>query len=161
MLDFFDIDYADEFDAVIQVYGELNTFPDDKRDRLLKIVHRALKKDGIFIFDVTTRALRKWAGVRKGWYVSDGGFWRPGRHLVLEQGWDYPGIDVWLDQFIVADDDGAAVYRNWFHDYNLGTIRTALENAGFEAEHVWNDLAGEKYSEGGDWIAIGAKVRKP
>lgn len=158
--DFFDIDYIGEFDAVIQVYGELNVFSDDKRDRLLKIVHRALKKDGIFIFDVTTRALRKWAGVQKGWYVSDGGFWRPGRHLVLEQGWDYPDIDVWLDQFIVVDDDGAAVYRNWFHDYDLGTIEAVLENAGFEAAHVWNDLAGEKYCEGGDWIAIGAKVRK-
>ncbi len=156
--DFFDIDYVGEFDAVIQVYGELNVFSDDKRDRLLKIVHRALKKDGIFIFDVTTRALRKWAGVRKDWYVSDGGFWRAGRHLVLEQGWDYPDIDVWLDQFIVADDDGAAVYRNWFHDYDLGTIKTVLENAGFETEQVWNDLAGEKYSEGGDWIAIEARV---
>ncbi|HEX2947885.1 MAG TPA: methyltransferase domain-containing protein [Clostridia bacterium] len=159
-LDFFDIDYVDEFDAVMQVYGELNTFSDEKRDRLLKIVHRALKNDGVFIFDVTTRALRNWAGIRNGWHVYDGGFWRPGRHVVLEQGWDYPGIDVWLDQFIVVDEDGAAVYRNWFHDYDLGTIKAVLKNAGFEADCVWNDLTGREYAEGGDWIALGAKVCK-
>lgn len=160
-LDFFDIDYTDEFDAVIQVYGELNTFSDDKRDRLLKIVHRALKKDGIFIFDVSTRDLRKKAGLQKGWYISDGGFWRPGRHLVLEQGFDYPDIAVWLDQYVVIDETGAAVYRNWFHDYDLGTIKAVLIKAGFETIHVWDDLTGVEYAEGGDWIALGAKVCKP
>jgi len=156
-LDFFDIDYIDEFDAVIQVYGELDTFSDDKRDRLLEIVHRALKKDGIFIFDITTRDLKGKIGLKNGWYVSNGGFWRPGRHLVLEQGFDYPDADLWLNQYIVADENGAAVYRNWFHDYDLGTIRAILKNAGFEADYVWNDLAGVKYTGGGDWIAIGAR----
>jgi iron-sulfur cluster assembly accessory protein len=124
--DFFDIDYTDKFDVVIQVYGELNVFSDDSRDRLLEIIGRALKKNGIFIFDVTTRELRKKAGLKKGWYVSDSGFWRPGRHFVLEQGYDYPETDLWLDQYIVVDEDGAAVYRNWFHDYNLGTIKAVL-----------------------------------
>lgn len=36
-MNFFDMDYTDEFDAVIQVYGELNTFSDAMRDRLLKL----------------------------------------------------------------------------------------------------------------------------
>lgn len=111
-MDFFDMDFSEEFDAVLQIYGELNTFADEKRDRLLKLIHRALKKNGVFVFDVSTRSLHMKYRGKNQWFVSEGGFWRPGRHLVLEQGFDYPGENVWLDQYIVVDERGAKVYRN-------------------------------------------------
>jgi len=157
-MNFFDMDYSNEFDAVIQVYGELNTFSDAMRDRLLKLVYKALKKDGIFIFDVTTRALRMKLGLKNGWYISDGGFWRPGKHLVLEQGFDYPKEDTWLDQYIVVDEHGSKVYRNWYHDYSLDSINAVLNAAGFNTKYVWNDLTGSPFTAGGDWIAIGAVI---
>jgi len=152
---FFDIDYSEEFDAVMQIYGEVCTFSDEKRDRLLVKICNALKTDGLFIFDVSTRAQRKKSGLKNNWYVSDGGFWRPDRHLVLEQGFDYAEYDVWLDQYIVVDyTDKVSVYRNWFHDYTPQSIGQALENAGFHIIYMWNDLTGTPYEEGGDWIAI-------
>jgi SAM-dependent methyltransferase len=155
-MNFFDLDFNEEFDAVLQIYGELNTFSDELRDRLLRLVHRALKKDGVFVFDVSTRALRAKHGLTNRWAVNEGGFWRPGRHLVLEQGYDYPAADVWLDQYIIADDSGIKVYRNWFHDYSLATIDPVLRKAGFQTKHVWNDLTGSSFTAGGDWIAIAA-----
>jgi len=154
-MDFLDIDYSSEFDVVMQIYGEMCTFSDAKRDELLAKIHKALNMGGLFIFDVSTRAQRMKNGLKNHWYVSDGGFWRPGRHLVLEQGFDYPEHDVWLDQYIIVDDnDNIAVYRNWFHDYSLQSIRQVLEKVGFQIVHVWNDLTGTIYEEGGDWIAI-------
>ena len=154
-INFSDVDYTSEFDAVLQIYGELCTFSDEKRDELLAKIYKALKMGGLFIFDVSTRAQRMKDGLRNRWYVSDGGFWRPGRHLVLEQGFDYPEHDAWLDQYIVVDDsDNVSVFRNWFHDYTLQSIRQVLEKEGFQIVHVWNDLTGTFYEEGGDWIAI-------
>lgn len=159
-IDFFDIEYRSEFDAVLQIYGELCTFSDAKRDELLAKIHKALKTDGLFVFDVSTRAQRMREGLKNRWYVSDGGFWRPGRHLVLEQGFDYPEHDVWLDQYIVVDDySNVSVYRNWFHDYNLQSITKVLEKAGFQVIYVWNDLTGTPFQEGGDWIAIVARKK--
>lgn len=155
-MNFFEMDYSDEFDAVIQVYGEINTFSDDMRDRLLNLVYKALKKDGILIFDVTTRELRMKNGIKNDWYVSDGGFWHPGKHLVLEQGFDYPAEDTWLDQYIVVDEQGYKIYRNWYHDYSLDSINEVLKSAGFNTKYVWNDLTGSPYIAGGDWIALGA-----
>ena len=155
-MNFFDMDYTNEFDAAIQVYGELCTFSNEMRDRLLRLIHRALKKDGVFVFDVTTRELRMKEGLKNNWYIDAGGFWRPGNHLVLEQGFDYPKSDVWLDQYIVVDDEGYNVYRNWFHDYSLESISTVLTAAGFGTKYAWNDLTGSSLTEGGDWIAIGA-----
>lgn len=154
LLNFFGIDFSGEFDAVMQCHGELNTFSDEKRDELLGILNRALKPGGRLIFDVTTREVRKKAGVQNGWYAADGGYWRPGPHFVLEQGFDYPDDDIWLNRYIVVDAERVAVYNLWFHDYTLETIRPVLKKAGFEIIKTWNDMTGTPYEEGGDNLTI-------
>lgn len=155
---FFDIAYDGVFDCVLQIYGELCTFSNETRNRLLKIIHRALRDDGRFIFDVSTRDLRMREGVKNRWYYSDGGFWRPNRHVVLEQGFDYPEYDTWLDQYTVIDEDGEIkTYRLWLHDYSLPTISQVLNNNGFEMEYVWSALDGAEYKDGSDWIAVVAR----
>lgn len=156
--DFFDINDEERFDCVLQIYGELSTFSDEARNHLLGIIHKALKKDGLFVFDVSTRVLRMREGLRNRWYFAEEGFWRPASHLVLEQGFDYPENDTWLNQYIVIDEDSKIkTYRIWFHDYSLQTITQVLNDNGFRVECVWNDLTGEVYADGGDWIAIAAR----
>lgn len=155
-LNFFDMEFKNEFDAVIQVYGELNTFNEEALERLLAAIRKALKEDGVFIFDVSTRKLRMKYKTQCNWYYCDKGFWRPGRHLVLEMGFDYPERDLWLDQYIVIDEIDCKVYRNWFHDYNLDTISAVLDKAGFKTAMVWDDLTCSEYTGEGDWIAIAA-----
>jgi SAM-dependent methyltransferase len=157
LADFFSIDFSGEFEAAMQIYGELNTFSDEKREAFLRGVYKALKPEGLFIFDVTTRELRNKEGAGNRWYLFDGGFWRPGKHLFLEEGFDYPEDDVWLDQYIIVDENEVRIYRNWFHDYSLGTIKDILEKAGFSILQIWNDLDGTPYEEGGDWLAVVAK----
>ena len=49
------------------------------------------------------------------------------------------------------------VYRDWFHDYSLTTIRDVMEKSGFSMVQVWNDLAGTPYEGGGDWIGVVAR----
>jgi cyclopropane fatty-acyl-phospholipid synthase-like methyltransferase len=157
LADFFSIDVSGTFDAVMQIYGELNTFSDEKRNAFLAMVYKALKPEGLFVFDVTTKVLRNKEGAVNRWYLFDGGFWRPGKHLFLEEGFAYPQEDVWLDQYIIIDEKQVTVYRNWFRDYSLDTINEVLENAGFEILQIWNDLDGTPYEEGGDWLAVVAK----
>lgn len=69
-MDFFDMDYTGEFDAVIQIYGELCVFSDEMRDKLLGLIRKALRQGGAFVFDVSTRTLRMKAGLKNRWYVS-------------------------------------------------------------------------------------------
>lgn len=159
-MNFLDMDYSDTFDVALQVYGEVNTFSDETRQKLFRLIHRALKKDGKFVFDVTTRAHRRIYGCKDCWYVSDEGFFSPRKHLVLERGFDYPDKDVWLDQYIVVEEQGLKVYRNWFHDFSLDGITAALQQAGFIVKDAWSNLAGEPYREDSEWIAIAAEVVK-
>lgn len=146
-----------QFDVALQIYGEINTYSDDLRDQLLSSIHRTLKPGGFFIFDVSTRNLRQKHGLKRHWHIEEQGFWRPGRCLVLEDGFDYPEEQVWLDQYIVVDDKKASVYRNWFHDYSLDSITDVLLTAGFSLSGIWNDLTGNIYTPDGDWISIAAQ----
>ena len=154
MMNFLDLDEVATYDVVIQVFGELNTFSDLVRDKLFSIIGRALKPEGLFIFDLSTPHFRYTQKPGSSWYVENSGFWRPHRHLVLEQAFNYPENDVWLDQYIIADHEDVKVYRNWFHDYQLDTIQPVLETQGFTLRHVWNDLAGSTYTKDGDWLGL-------
>ncbi len=158
-LNFFDIDYSGEFDAVFQAYGEIGTYSDVMRDELLGKLYNALKPKGLLIFDVTAASYKPKAEPQNRWYISDGGFWRQGLHLVLEQQFDYPEDSVRVNQYIVVDDNKISVYRSWFHDYTLNSIKPVLEKSGFKIVQSWNDLTGTPYKEGGDWLAIVARKR--
>jgi SAM-dependent methyltransferase len=153
--DFLTIEYDARFDVVMQIYGELCTFSPAPRDRLFAKVHRALKPGGRFVFDVSTGKPRGSSDGSSKWYVGKKGFWKPGPHLVLEQGFDYAEHNVHVDQFIVIEADGSiSLYRNWFVDYSLETITAALEKQGFRVKAAWSDLGGTAYDSDSEWIGI-------
>lgn len=147
-----------EYDAAVLIYGDLCPLSPDQRRTLLGNIHRALKPGGHFVLDVTTRAHRQKHGNRNSWYAAERGFWKPGPHLVLEEGFDYPEQSVFLDQTIVIEADGTvSVYRNWFQDYDRAAITLELEQAGFRVLSVWNDLLGTPFTDDTDWIGIVAQ----
>lgn len=149
----FNMRYKEQFDVVMQNYGELNTFSDEERNRIFSLVKKALKPKGMFIFDVTTPMLRRKHRLHKNWYSSECGFWRGNRHIVLEEGFEYEN-DIWLDQYIVIDEKAVKVYRNWFHDYTLETIKEIVLEAGFDKVQLINNLFGEEGSEELEWITV-------
>jgi hypothetical protein len=125
---------------------------------LLGNVRRALLPGGRFVLDVTTREGRmRWKGENR-WTVAESGFWKPGWHLVLEEGFDYPEQAIFLNQYTVIEADGKVwVYRNWFQDYNPESITEELEAGGFVVEGTWGDLIGTPYEEGSGWIGVVAR----
>ena len=156
-MDFFDMTFYNEFDVVLQIYGEINTFSPENRDRLLGLIRCALKEEGTFVFDATTRKMRDLDGAKSSWYASEAGFWSGEPHLVLEQAFDYPNASVWLEQYVVTDTQGLKIYRNWFQDHDINSIQKVIENNGFKLEHHWGDLTGEPYTEESQWMGVVAK----
>lgn len=143
------------YDAVLLIYGDYCPLSPTQRSTLLKNVRRALKPGGYFVFDVTTRAHRHKHGNRNGWYAIEQGFWKPGPHLVLEEGFDYAEQSIFLDQAIVIEENNRiTIYRNWFQDFSRETITTELEQAGFIVQSAWNDLLGTPYTDDTEWIGL-------
>lgn len=149
---------ADTYHATLLIYGDFCVLAPEQRSRLLGNVHRALKENGRFALDVSTRMHRQRYGAKNSWYVAESGFWRPGPHLVLQQGFDYPDESIYCDQYTVVEPAGSlTVYRNWFQDYTPATICAELEAHGFEVEGMWDDLAGSSLTEDGEWIGVVAR----
>jgi SAM-dependent methyltransferase len=145
------------YSAVLLIYGDFCPLSPEQRAKLLANVRIALKPGGCFIMDVTTPRCRQKYGLKKGWYAAGPGFWKPGPHLVLEQGFGYPD-DLFLDQYIVIEGNGEiTVYRNWFQDYTPETLYAELTAGGFEIENLWGDLTGTPYTPDSEWIGIVAR----
>jgi SAM-dependent methyltransferase len=143
------------YDAALLIYGDFCPLAPEQRRTLLGNVYRALKLGGHFVLDVTTRAHRQKHGNRNGWYAAGQGFWKPGPHLALEEGFDYPEQFIFLDQVIVIEENGkVSVYRNWFQDFSRETITGELEQAGFAVQSVWNDLLGAPFTKNTEWIGL-------
>lgn len=145
-----------QYDVVSLIYGDFCPLPPADRATLLARIHRALKPGGRFVFDVSTPLHHTRRIPPANWYASPGaGFWRPGPHLVLENGIPYPE-DIFLSQIIVIDPDGAhMVYRFWFQDYTPERIAAELAAHSFAIQMQWGDLTGAPYVPGeSEWIAI-------
>jgi len=156
--DYLMLDDEHQYEAALLIYGDLCPLSPTQRQTLLGNVCHALKPGGHFVFDVTTRIHRQKHGNRNGWYAVESGFWKPGPHLVLEEGFDYPEQSIFLDQAIVVEENGKiSVYRNWFQDYDRATIIAELEQAGFAVQSIWNDLLGTPFTDDTEWIGLVAQ----
>jgi SAM-dependent methyltransferase len=152
---YLELNDENQYEAAFLIYGDFCPLNSGQRATLLRNVHRALKPSGKFVLDVTTREHRKRYGNKKRWYATESGFWKPGPHLVLEEGFDYPEQSIWLDQYTVMEADGKlSIYRNWFQDYTPESITAELSQAGFSVEGLWGDLAGAPYTTGSEWIGL-------
>ena len=151
------LELADEnrYDSALLIYGDFCPLTPEQRVQLLQNVRRALKPGKFFALDVTTRRHRQKHGNRNNWYAVETGFWKPGPHLVLEEGFDYHAESIYLDQAIVIEADGKiSVYRNWFQDFTIDTISAELAAGGFAIQSAWSDLTGKPLSEKSDWIGL-------
>lgn len=144
-----------QYDAALLIYGDFCPLNPKQRATLLHNVYRALKPNGKFVLDVSTRECRRKHGNKNGWYAVESGFWKAGPHIVLEEGFDYPEQSLWLDQYITIEADGKiSTYRNWFQDYTPETITDELEKNGFVVKSLWADLTGQPYTPESEWIGL-------
>jgi SAM-dependent methyltransferase len=153
--DYLELEDEGAFDAVLLVNGDFSSHSPPERRRLLGNIHRALKPGGWLALEVVTRAHQSRYGIRNQWYVTEGGVWRPGLHLVLEESFSYPQQAISLNQYVIADADGAVtVYRNWFQAFTPASIAAQLEAQGFGVDLVGGGIRGAAYSEQSEWLSV-------
>ena len=152
---YLELNDENQYDAALLIYGDFCPLNPAQRAKLLQNIHRALKPSGKFVLDVSTRECRKKHGNKHGWRALESGFWKPGPHLLLQEGFDYPEQSIWLDQAIVIEADGKmSIYRNWFQDYTPESIAVELTQNGFTVESLWGDLTGQPYTAESEWIGL-------
>jgi SAM-dependent methyltransferase len=156
---YLEIEFEQQYDAAVLIFGDICTLPDPDRDRLLSKIYRALVPGGRFAFDVMTPANRDVIAQPAAWAVEPAGFWRDVPYLLLEQTLEYPG-DIYLTRhFVLAESGDLAEYRIWNRLYSSGAATALAERFGFDVEWVGADLAGQPLGADCEWL--GLLVRKP
>ena len=147
------------YDAAFCIYGDVGALSPAARDLLLGRTRDSLKPGGSLAFDVTTARHVEDNPRPRSWNVETNGFWRPTPHLVLEEGFDYPGNRVYLHQYAVLEDTGElSVYRIWEQYYDPESLGAVLEARGYLNVEFFGDLAGRPYEPDSQWIGIVARV---
>jgi SAM-dependent methyltransferase len=152
------LDLNDEarYDIVLQSYGELSTFSEADRAAIFAIAHRALVAGGQLVFDVSMPAQFSDLDLTREWRIESGGLWRPDAYLLLTERFSFEG-GLHCRQYQVIDDQGVTAYRMWYQTWDAAALTAELERSGFAVTHVWGSLAGDPYSNAGEWLAVVAR----
>lgn len=153
--DYFDLDYENEFDVIMMIYCDYAVLSDNKRKILLEKCFRALKKDGIFLFDVFTPQAFKDKQTSTTWeYVADGGFWSENAYVCLESYWEYEN-DVKLEQYVLLfENNNIEVVRNWFKAFDIDSISDEIKRANFSLVDVYANVIGDKNFEESNTLCL-------
>jgi SAM-dependent methyltransferase len=144
------------FDAAVLIYLDFGVLHDAPRDRLLDSLRIALRPGGAFVFDVHAPSRERVKDSAVSVERSDGGFWRPGPHLVVETTYGY-GADLDLTQYAVVAGDSITTYRVWDRAYSVAQLRALLRHHGFRIDDVWSDLAGAPHRRSSPTLGVVAR----
>lgn len=136
---YLDLDFVDRFDLVILIYVDFCVLLPDERDKVLRNIHRALKKGGLFIFDVINEKNIDTKVIPPSWEVRETGFWKDTPYIALTNGYHFPEAKVTANHHIViGDDDKVDTYIFWHHYYSTKEMTGILEANGF-SDIKYND----------------------
>lgn len=142
---YLDIDLGEEkFDLVVLIYADLGVVLPIEREKLLVNIFKALKKGGIFIFDVLNDKGFEEKLSPKTWEASKIGFWKATPYLALSESFLYEKEKVILSQHTIIDEsDNVDTYRFWTHFFSKDDISRMLKNRYFKNIEFREDILPE------------------
>lgn len=152
---YLDMDYNEAFDAITLIYCDYAALIPDERKKLLSKVHRALKPNGLFIFDVFAERTHKDKCDQTFWsYHANGGFWSDKPHLCLEAEYHYENNTVSVNKTIVITEDSVREYLIWDTVFTKHTLLDEVTPFGFQIHSIYDDVCGDKYTGEADTLCL-------
>lgn len=146
---YLEIDYEEKFDLIILIYCDFGVLSEQDRKTLINKIHKALKKDGIFIFDALNIKSIENINFGKNYDVSKGGFWSASPYIALTENFHYKDNKAILDQHtVILENDEIDVYRFWNHYFNITDISKMFNKYNLKCELNFK-LNGSHYNDDG------------
>jgi len=141
------------------IYCDFGVLSKVKRKIMLDNVHKSLKSDGYFIFDVWSNKHAELKKVYKDWDIKEsGGFWSNQPYIEIMNKTFFVEDRVSLKQHAIVKQDGdIQVYNLWEQLYTIDNISKLLKESGFKLISIYSDLTGKKWSGESECIGIIAK----
>ncbi|HHW30062.1 MAG TPA: class I SAM-dependent methyltransferase [Clostridiaceae bacterium] len=152
---YLDMDFTEEFDVITLIYCDFAALIPDERKMLLSKIHRVLKPDGLFIFDVFTEKTIKGKNDNTSWsYHEKGGFWSDRPHLCLEAEFYFENNTVKVNKYIVITENGLHEYLIWDTVFTKNTLLNEVTPFGFQMYGIYDDVCGSSYTGEADTICL-------
>ena len=143
----------EKYDLIILIYTDLGVLVPNKRNTLLKKVYSALKKDGLFVFDLASDKNMEQKVAPKSWEAAESGFWKPSPYLALSESFLYKKQKVILFQHTIADEEeNIETYRFWTHLFSEEDILNLLNQHHFIHKTFRRDILPEGDIWSGDHV---------
>jgi hypothetical protein len=140
-----------EFDLVLLLYGEINTFDSSDITAIMSTIERCLAPDGLAIIETSTEVgVRRKASRPSTWYLADGGLFASGPHLVLSaSGWDSAeeAVERWN---IIDEDERLTRYETTTWLLDDPRIEAILASSKLRVVERFADLTGARFDPDGD-----------
>ena len=130
--DYLELDEENSYDLIMMIFTDFGVLLPDEREKLLAIIHRALKPGGKFLFDVMNENFSVTEAGSKSWEAASKGFWREGPYLALTESFCYEEQQVTLSQHVIIDEgEEVEIYRFWMHTFSHADLEELLFAKGY------------------------------
>ena len=141
---YLNLDFEGQFDIIMMIYCDFGVLVSEERISLMKMIHKALKPRGIFLFDAIDEETIERLSFNSSWDMSEGGFWKPTPYICLSKSFHFKENKATLDQHLVmGEDDSFQLYRFWNHYFDQEDVEKIFRPIGFsKVESIKNLLTG-------------------
>ncbi len=156
-MNYLDMTFHDAFDIATLIFYDFGALSTAEQEKLLANIHRALKDNGVFIFDVIAE---NWHNpLTTGITVNEAaGFWRPGPYLEILTAFSYENPRTEGRQYAIIGEDGETeVVRIYIRLFGLEEIVKLLNDHNFKVEKVYKNLSGDSLSPDAETYGIFAR----
>lgn len=152
---YLELDFTSEFDVITLIYCDYAALTQPERKILLSKIYKALKPNGLFIFDVFTNTHFKSKANKTSWYAEeDGGFWSPEPYICLEATHLYENNTVSVNQYIIITSKGISKYLIWDTAYDRQSLTDEIAPYGFHVNGVFSDVCGRPCTDESDTLCF-------
>ncbi len=138
-----------KYDLIVMIYTDFGVLSPAERNLLLQKIRRALKVDGIFIFDALNVSCFVNCKAEQSWKCEKSGFWSNKPYLHLSQSFIYEDKKLLLYRHLLTDEsDTIRTFHFWTHffvEHDLANLLSeqALKARSFHRnvlpeENLWN-----------------------
>jgi SAM-dependent methyltransferase len=141
------VDYGDNNDLVLFIYGEFNVFKPVDIKRILKKAYDSLKEGGFFIAEPNRYETVKQVGTSPAsWYSSMEGLFSPKPHLCLmENFWDQEKQVATTRYFIIdAETNNVTLHASNMVAYTREDLEQLIREIGYKDIVFYESLSGGK-----------------
>jgi SAM-dependent methyltransferase len=150
--------FGQKYDLVTLIFCDYCVLNPQQRKSLLTKWRSIQKPNGKILFDVSTVKYFDSLEERRFYeYCKEGGFWSSEPHFAFYNLHRYEDKKLLLEQYKIIEKERIRTFYNWLQCFSLDTMKTELNNEGFEIIEIFGNVSGDAFSDESTEMALVVK----